>query len=72
MQHAQRLGPGHRLGTTLDAELAVDMAGVGFHRVQGDEQALADFLVRTALGNQFEHGHLAGAQGLAGATGRFN
>lgn len=43
------------------------MAGVGFHRVQGNEQPLADLLVGTTLGNQLEHGQLAATQGFAAA-----
>ena len=35
----------YRLGSALHAQLAVDMAGVGFDRVQGDKQLVADLLV---------------------------
>lgn len=44
-QQPQGLGPGHRLGASLDAQLSIDVAGMGLDGVQRDEQALADLLV---------------------------
>ena len=58
----------HGLGAPLHAELAVDVTGMGLDRVQGDEQALADFLVGTALSNQPQDGQLTSAERFA--TGR--
>lgn len=60
----QLLRPRDRLGAPLHAELAVDMARVGLDRVQGDEEAVTDLLVRTTLGDQLQHRQLAGAQGF--------
>ena len=60
----QFLRPRHRLGAPLYPQLTVDMARMGLDRVQGNEQPVADFLVRAALGDQLQHRHLPGAQGL--------
>ncbi|MNI58005.1 hypothetical protein D3C73_1130980 [compost metagenome] len=46
------------------------MAGVGLDGVQRDEQALADLLVRAALGDQFQHCQLTTTERLARAAAR--
>ncbi|MNP84740.1 hypothetical protein D3C76_1841760 [compost metagenome] len=38
------------------------MAGVGLDRVQGNEQLVADLLVRITLGNQLQHRQFTGAE----------
>jgi hypothetical protein len=54
------------LRAPFNPELAVDVAGVGLHCVQGDKQLIADFLVRAALGNEFQNGQFTGAELFAG------
>lgn len=55
-QQSQFFRPGHGTGATSAPKLAVDVAGAQVcHRVQRDEQLIADFLVRTAPGNQLQH-----------------
>src|SRR5690606_41678363 len=63
-QQPQCLGTGDGLGTPFDAQLAVDVPGMSLDRVQGDEQALADLLVRTATRNQLQYRQLASAEFL--------
>ena len=44
-QDSQIPCPGHRLRPVVDAELAVDMLGMGFDRVQRDIESRSDFWV---------------------------
>jgi hypothetical protein len=44
-QHPQLLRPRHRLRAPFNTKLAVDMAGMGFHRVQRNKQLIADLLI---------------------------
>ena len=55
-------GPRDRLGAALDAQLAVDAAGVSFDRVQGDDEFLGDVFVREALADEVEDVALAGGE----------
>ncbi|MNK92024.1 hypothetical protein D3C87_1121420 [compost metagenome] len=45
------------------------MAGVGLDRVQGNKQLIADFLVRTALGDQSQDRHFPGTELFRGRAG---
>ena len=45
----QLAGAGHRFGAPLDLEFAEDFPVVPFHRVQGEEEPLADLVVRESL-----------------------
>lgn len=54
VQQAKRLGACHGLSAALDIELAVDVPRMGLDRMQGDEQAFADLLVRVATGDQLQ------------------
>ena len=53
-----------RFGAPLNLQLAKDIAIVPFDRVQGQEQPLANLLIREALRNKVEDFYLAVAQRL--------
>jgi len=57
LQYTQLFRPGDRLRAPFNPELAVDMAGMGFHRVQRNKQLIADLLIRATLGDQSQDGH---------------
>jgi len=52
------------LGATVDTELAIDVAGVGLDRVQGEEKAGSNLGIGQPLSDEFQHLKLAFAQGL--------
>ena len=54
LQQAQLAGACDRFGAPLDLEFAKDFPIVSFHRVQGEEQPLAHFLIRESLRNEVE------------------
>jgi hypothetical protein len=45
LQEVQALGLGNRLRPVMDAQFAVDIAGVDFYRVQGEAKPLSDLAV---------------------------
>ena len=59
-------GPGDGLGAGAQAELFKKGVDVLFDRALGDEELLADFLIREALGQQVQHLAFALAQGVVG------
>ena len=71
LQQAQLAGTGDRFGAPLDLEFAEDFPIVPFHRVQGEEQPLADLAIRESLGQELEYLQLALAQWLGEGLGRW-
>jgi len=61
-ENAQRFGFGNGLRPILDAEFAVNVAGVPLDGGQRDEEPLGDFLVGQPLGDEAEQLDLALAQ----------
>src|SRR5215469_6782149 len=70
LQQTQLAGAGDRFGAPLDSELAKDFLIVSFHRVQGQEQSLANVLIRKALRNEAEDFQFPSAQRLDQLLGR--
>jgi hypothetical protein len=62
LQLAQLAGTYYSFGAPLGLEFAKDVPIVSFHRVQGEEQPLANLLIRESLSNEVEDFHLAVAQ----------
>src|SRR5258708_17146749 len=54
LQQTQLAGTCDRFGAPLDVEFIKDFPIVSFHRVQGEEQPLANLLIREALSNEVE------------------
>ena len=54
LQQPQLAGMCDRFGTPLNLQFAKDVAIVPFDRVQGEEQPLANLLIREALRNEVE------------------
>src|SRR5258708_8054125 len=54
LQQTQLAGTCDRFGAPLDLEFIKDFPIVSFHRVQGEEQPLANLLIREALSNEVE------------------
>ncbi len=48
-------GACHSFGAPLDLEFAEDLPIVSFHRVQGEEEPLSNFVVRESFINEAEH-----------------
>ena len=49
LQQAQLAGTGDRFGAPLDLQFVEDFPVVPFHRVQGQEEPLANLLIRESL-----------------------
>jgi hypothetical protein len=54
LQQTQVAGTSDRFGAPLNLELAKDAPIVSFHRIQGKDQPLANFLVRKSLCDKME------------------
>src|SRR3977135_2818198 len=57
-------GACHSFGAPLDLEFAEDLPIVSFHRVQGEEEPLTNFVVGKSLTDEAENFQLALAQWL--------
>ena len=64
------MGPCDRFGAPLDLELAKDFLIVSFHRFQGEEQPLANLLIREPLSDEAHNFEFASAQRLEQGLGR--
>jgi hypothetical protein len=63
-------GTGNRFRAALNAHLAYVLRLCPFDGVQGKEEALANFTIRTPLGNELQYLVLSFAQGLTKRLGR--
>ncbi len=55
LQQTQLAGTCDRFGAPLDLEFVKDFPIVSFHRVQGEEQPLANLMIRESLSNEVEY-----------------
>src|SRR6202011_6360815 len=67
----QLTGTCDRFRAPLDLELAKDIPIVPFHRTQGEEQPLANLLIRESLRHEVEDFQLAWAEWLDQGLGRW-
>ena len=71
LQQTQLAGTCDRFGAPLDLEFAKDSPIVPFHRTQGEEQPLANLLIRESLSHEVEDFQLAWAEWLDQGMGRW-
>ena len=64
LQQAQFAGTYDSLSAPLHLEFAEDFLIVPFHRIQGEEESLANLTIRESLGNELQDFQLALAQWL--------
>ena len=69
LQQANLAGTCDRFSAPLNLEFAKDFLDVPFHRVLGEEEALAHLTIREALGDKLQDFQLAFAQWLAQELG---
>ena len=63
-EQAKLASPRDGLGAALDAQLAIDAAGVSLDRVQRDDELLGDVLVGETLADEVEDVELAWGEGV--------
>src|SRR6266487_5882610 len=74
LETSRRYAPNRAMrhnGTPLDLELAKDIPIVPFHRTQGEEQPLANLLIRESLSHEVEDFQLTWAEWLDQGLGRW-
>src|SRR5438105_6501672 len=71
LQQTQLAGTCDRFGAPLDLEFAKDSPIVSFHRAQGEEQPLANLLIRESGSHEVEDFQLAWAEWLDQGLGRW-
>src|SRR5918997_2341580 len=71
LQQSHLAGTCDRFSAPLNLEFAKDFLDVPFHRVPGEEEALANLMIRESLGNELQYFQLAFTQWLGKGRMRF-